>query len=138
MALHNFTTPRGEFYTETTRGGTVTYGIRWNPGFGPELSNKFNKAQEFVDTECLRLCEPLVPKDTSLLIQSGILCTQIGSGEVKYRTPYARRWYYMPAKFDQGSGSGRTAVGRGNYWFYRMAAEHRKEILKGAKKFMKK
>lgn len=137
MALHNYTTPKGEFYTERTQGGTVTYGIRWNPGFGPDISQRLNNAQEYIDYTCLRLCQDYVPKDTGTLINSGILNTQIGSGEVKYRTPYARRWYYMPANFDQGSGSGRTAVGRGNYWFYRMVAEHKKDILNGAKDFMK-
>lgn len=74
----------------------------------------------------------MVPKDNNTLIESGELNTQIGSGEVKYRTPYARRWYYMPANFQEGSGSGMETKGRGNYWFERMKEQYRKQILDGA------
>lgn len=83
------------------------------------------KVQQFIDTECLRLCEPKVPKDSNTLIASGNANTKIGSGQLEYRTPYARRWYYMPAHF-QG------APERGNYWFERMKQQYRKEILSGA------
>lgn len=108
--------------------------IRWNPGFGPDMTRRINGAQEFIDSECLRWCDPLVPKDTGILKQSGIMNTQIGSGELKYRTPYARRWYYMPAQFQEGSGRGMETIGRGNYWFERMKQQYKKQILAGAKK----
>ena len=85
------------------------------------------KVQKYIDSKVLEYCEPLVPKDTGALIASGKVHTQIGSGEVKYRTVYARRWYYMPAKFHQ-------APERGNYWFERMKQKHKKHILDGAKK----
>ena len=135
--IHEYHTPKGHFYEIKTEGGKVSYGIRWNPGFGPEITEKWNTAQEYVDTQVLRLCDPYIPKDTGVLKNSGILNTQIGSGEVKYRTPYARRWYYMPAKFDQGFGSGMNTTGRGNYWFHRMVREHKQHILEGAKKIMR-
>ena len=85
------------------------------------------RVQQFIDSECLKLCEPKVPKDTGALIQSGIIHTRIGSGEVRYSTPYARRWYYMPANFQE-------APERGNYWFDRMKSQYRDQILKGAQK----
>lgn len=69
----------------------------------------------------------MVPKDTGALKQSGITHTQIGTGQVKYRTVYARRWYYRPAHFDQ-------APMRGNYWFERMKQQYAEQILRGAKK----
>lgn len=85
-------------------------------------------AQQFIDSEVLRLCDPYVPFDTGALIDSGIIHTQIGSGKVRYRTPYARRWYYMPAEFNE-------APRRGNYWFERMKNEGGKEkILRGLRK----
>lgn len=59
------------------------------------------------------------------MIESGIQNTQIGSGEVVYNTPYARRWYYMPANFQE-------APQRGNYWFDRMKVEYGRAILEGA------
>ena len=85
------------------------------------------KVQQFIDSECLRLCEPKVPKRENILIESGHLNTVIGSGQIKYRTPYARRWYYMPAKFHE-------APERGNYWFERMKQQYKEKILSGAKK----
>lgn len=81
--------------------------------------------QQYVDSKVLEYCEPYVPKDTNALIESGIHNTQIGSGEVIYNTPYARRWYYMPAKFQE-------APQRGNYWFERMKNEYQQAILEGA------
>lgn len=129
-----FKTPKGEMHRIKTPDGEMQLEIRWNPRFGPELSDAFNNSQEYIDSKVLEYCAPYVPKDQNTLIQSGILCTQIGSGEVKYRTPYARRWYYMPARFQNGSGKGMGTVGRGNYWFERMKRERKKEILTGAKK----
>lgn len=85
------------------------------------------KVQQYIDSEVLRLDEPFVPKDTGELIQSGIKNTEIGSGEVKYNTPYARRWYYMPAHFQE-------APQRGNYWFERMKQQYKNQILQGAKR----
>lgn len=83
--------------------------------------------QKYIDSEVLRLCRPYVPMDAGTLISSGILATKLGSGEVKYNTPYARKWYYRPANF---SG----APMRGNHWFERMKNEGGKEtILQGVK-----
>ena len=91
-------------------------------GLGPG-----GKVQCFIDTQVLEQCEPKVPFDQGFLIESGINNTVIGSGEARYRTPYARRWYYMPADFQE-------APERGNYWFERMKKEGGKEkILAGAK-----
>lgn len=87
---------------------------------------KGGRVQQFVDSEVLRRCDPMVPHDTGALIGSGIRATTLGSGEVKYNTVYARRWYYCPANF-QG------APMRGNYWFERMKNSGGKEaILRGA------
>lgn len=71
------------------------------------------KIQKYIDSECLRRCAPYVPFDSGELVRSGIMNTEIGSGRLVYDTPYARRWYYMPANF-------RGAPMRGNYWFERM------------------
>lgn len=80
--------------------------------------------QVFVDSEVLRLCDPYIPFRTGMLRDSGILSTTIGSGEVIYNTPYARRQYY------ENKGSGK----RGKLWFERMKADHRDDILNGAAK----
>ena len=79
-------------------------------------------AQQTLDSEILRLCEPYVPKDLSTLIKSGVANTQIGSGKIIWSTPYARRWYYEPARF-QGAPT------RGNHWFERMWNEGGREMI---------
>lgn len=84
------------------------------------------KVQQFIDTECLRGCEPFMPKDTGALINSGTINTQIGSGLLRFRTVYGRKWYYMPAHF-QG------APQRGNYWFERFKQQKKQKVLNGAK-----
>ena len=90
--------------------------------------------QKYIDSQCLNLSREKVPKRENALIESGDIHTIIGSGLVRYRTPYARRWYYMPAKFNEGRGNGLQAVGRGNYWFERMKRENKEKILKGAQR----
>ncbi len=82
-------------------------------------------AQKYVDSEVLRRCVPYVPFETGELLRSGIRETRIGSGKVIYRTPYARRHYYRPAKFF-------GAPKRGNHWFERMKQNGGKAaILRG-------
>lgn len=93
---------------------------------------KSGAIQRYIDSEVLRRCEPYVPRDTGELIRSGVRNTEVGSGKVVYNTPYARRWYYEPAKF-QG------APKRGNYWFDRMCNEGGREaILRGCVAIAKK
>lgn len=114
-------------------GETFTFTLKTVHMDAPEIIkkrgiDKGGRVQKFIDNEVLKLCEPYVPKDYGEIIRSGKRETVIGSGEVKYRTPYARRWYYIEAKF-QG------APDRGTYWFERMKNKGGKEkILKGARK----
>lgn len=93
---------------------------------------KGGEIQQFIDGEVLRKCEPYVPRDSGELIRSGIRATAIGSGQVVYNTPYARRWYYEAARF-------KGAPRRGNYWFDRMVNEGGgEEILRGCVAIAKK
>lgn len=87
------------------------------------------KVQQFIDTECLRLSAEFAPFDQHILIESGNIHTKIGSGHLEYRTPYARRWYYMPANFSKDHNPK-----AGNYWFERMKQQYIEKIRAGAKK----
>lgn len=89
---------------------------------------KFGKVQKFIDSECLKLCDPKTPKDESILIKSGKINTELGSGWIIYKTPYARRLYYHPEYDFSGSPE------RGAYWFDRMKLQYKEQILKGATK----
>lgn len=81
----------------------------------------------YIDSECIRLMEPYTPlKDKDLILSA--VETAVGSRVIKQggpSAPYARRWYYTPAKFN-------GAPKRGNRWFQRMLDEGgRKEIMAG-------
>ena len=90
------------------------------------------RVQKFIDTECLRLSSEFAPFDQHTLIESGQENTQIGSGEIKYRTPYARRLYYHP-EYDFSTEKNPKA---GGYWFERMKQQYKERILAGARKIV--
>ena len=106
-------TPRGRIYINEN-GKAV---LEWNPAMAAKLTRKLTTAQEIVDSEVLRGCEPYVPMQTGMLKKSGILGTEIGSGFVKWIAPYARYQYYSPRQ--PGSETGEL---RGPYWFKRWYA----------------
>lgn len=111
-------TPRGSITSVNTKGGKIVVRLKWNSGFAPEKEACFNRAQAFVDSECLRRMNPLAPRRTGMLIKSGTLGTVIGSGEIEYLAPYARKQYYKHKTKAK--------------WFERMKASHKEPILKGA------
>jgi len=119
---------------ETPRGAIIvspdgtTAKLVWNTTFG-RWQKQYSAAQKFVDSEVLRLCEPYIPLRTSMLIKSGILGTEIGSGLVQWIAPYARAQYYSARK--PGSTTGPL---RGPHWFQRMKAAHGKTIIAGARR----
>ena len=121
-------TPRGSVFTVKTKDGTVKSQLVWDKGFGQRKTRHMMTAQEFVDSEVLRRSDSYTPKRTGALIRSGILGTTIGSGEVRYVAPYARRLYYNPQDHFYG------APKRGAKWFERMKIDHKDAILRGAGK----
>lgn len=116
-------TPKGKIYTIKSKNGVVTSKLEWAPGFGPKKGRQFEKAQEFIDSECIRCMNPLTPRLTGVMIKSATLGTVIGSGQIEYLTPYARRQYYEHKTKKK--------------WFETMKAGHKDSILKGAAKFVK-
>ncbi len=94
--------------------------------------------QTYIDSEVLRLCDPRAPLDRGPLKNSGPQQTDIGSGQVVYQTPYARRHYYNQPLTDSlgrryGPATFQGAPMRGSHWFERMKDEGGREaILNGA------
>lgn len=113
-------TPRGAIFVVNNASARLV----WNKNFKPVWQRRYSAAQKFVDSEVLRLSEPFVPLLTSVLIKSGILGTDIGSGLVQWIAPYARKQYYSKRK----PGS-RTGPLRGPQWFHRMKPVHARKIL---------
>ncbi|MDU0893672.1 MAG: hypothetical protein E7A85_00190 [Anaerococcus sp.] len=83
------------------------------------------KVQRYIDSECIRLMDPLTPFDRGTLKGAATTGTNIGSGRIVQQTPYAKRWYYEPANFN-------GAPTRGNKWFERMKNSNKATILQGA------
>lgn len=97
--------------------------------------------QKYVDSETLRLSDPYTPMQDHMLINSGALGTDIGSGQVIWNSPYARYLYYgklmvgrAPKTLTEKDLTFHGAPKRGAFWFERMKADHKPEILKGAAK----
>lgn len=120
-------TPRGQMYQTRSANGTVRVHLEWASGFGEERSRAFASAQDLIDSECLRYMNPLTPRRTGFLIKSAQLGTVIGSGQIEYLTPYARRQYYE----NKGSNGN-----RGKLWFERMKTSKGEVIRKGAAKII--
>jgi len=59
-----------------------------------EINADVKRAQAPLDAAVLQDSNFFVPIKTGTLQKSGIINTRIGSGEVTWRTPYARRLYY--------------------------------------------
>lgn len=119
-------TPRGTVFHDESGNAAI---LEWNTDFAPKWNQRYSKAQKFVDSEVLRLCEPLTPLLTSMLIKSGTLGTEIGSGLVRWIAPYARYQYYLNRKSESETGPE-----RGSYWFQRMKEMHGRKILAGARR----
>lgn len=117
-------TPRGRVMSFRTKAGEFKSRLVWNEGFAPKKRKDFTKAQEFVDSECLRHMNPLTPRSSGVMIKSATLGTVVGSGKIEYLAPYARRQYY------ENRGKGK----RGRLWFEKMKAQHKDTIMKGAGK----
>lgn len=116
------TSPRGTIIHVKHENGTVTARLTWAPGFKPDKEAKFSNAQQFVDSECLRYMNRLTPRLTGTLIKSGSLGTVIGSGEIEYLAPYARRQYYEHKSRSR--------------WFETMKSAHKEAIIKGAERIV--
>ncbi len=105
-------------------------GITFNPNFADNAEKNFERAQQYVDSEVLRLSDPYVPMLTGTLKKSGTLGTVIGSGVVEYTAPYAKEQYYNNAgrgKEGLNAANGNKGL-RGREWFERMKADHLDEI----------
>jgi hypothetical protein len=115
-------TPRGSI----VRTGSGLARLEWNQGFGETKQKQFMKAQEIIDSECLRYMNPLTPMRTGTMLKSATLGTVIGSGEIIYLAPYARRQYY------NNRGGSPAHPQAKSYWFETMKNANRETILRAA------
>lgn len=126
----------------------------WNKSLSAEMNAKMQKAQKFVDSECIRLMKPYTPFMNGILEKSATIGTVIGSGEIHQIAPYARYQYYGMLMVSSVTGSAFARDGEskvltdtplqyntvhhpqaGKMWFERMKADHKKDILAGAAQY---
>lgn len=74
--------------------------------------------QRVMSTESLRLCAPLIPRNTGALIASG----KVTEDGIVYTASYARDQYNTKTSRPYDGN-------RGGKWFERMKTEHKEEIL---------
>ena len=113
----------------------------------------YGPVQKFIDQECIRLMAPYTPFRSGTLERTATLGTKIGSGEINQIAPYARYQYYGKLMVSSITGSAWARMGEkkvltdkdleyskaahpkaGKMWFERMKADHKEEILEGARK----
>lgn len=102
--------------------------LNWNVNFATIWNERLRAKQKFIDSEVIRLMDPLTPKQTGNLINSAKMGTDIGSGTINQIAPYAHYQYYRTSE------SRSYDPNRGAKWFERMKTAHKKDILEGAKK----
>lgn len=122
-------TPRGRIIVTKSGKAQLRFKLEWRNDFRAKWQGRYSSAQMYVDSEVLRLSERFTPLRTGMLIKSGTLGTDIGSGEVTWIAPYSRAQYYSTRK----PGS-QTGPDRGPFWFERMKAIHRDRIIAGARR----
>lgn len=127
-------------YSVTHVNGKAT--LTWNKNFKAVHEERYITAQEFIDSEVLRDCEPYVPFRTGVLIFTGQTGTKIGSGTVSWIAPYAHYQYmgilYVPSPFGGPNiktnrklkyhGGGK----RGARWFDRSKEVNKEKWIRGA------
>lgn len=116
--------------------------------------NQMGRVQMFIDSEVIRLMKPYTPSLTGVMSQDAVIQgTVIGSGKIRYNSPYARFQYYGKVMIYEPTGSTWAPRGgikietdkelqynaskhpnAGKLWFERMKADKKEQILAGAKK----
>jgi hypothetical protein len=110
--------------------GKITAKITFSPAATKARLKAANKmAQRYLDNEVLKDSTPYVPRLTGALERSGISGTVIGSGEIVYNSPYARKQYYGYFNHSKQSHPKATRM-----WFEVAKGINKNKWIAGAKK----
>lgn len=91
------------------------------------------RIQKRWDDIVLNGMEPYVPILTGILRDSAKINTVLGSGEITYRTPYARKQYYA----GRDPGTSETGDLRGNRWAERASNDLKENWANELQRFMR-
>lgn len=123
----------------------------WNNTFGKDSAMKFDTAQKFIDSECIRKMVRYTPAKNLILSKAAVLGTKIGSGRIVVTSPYGRYQYYGKLMVSSITGSAYARKGEKKVltnkdlqystvrhpqaqrlWFEVMKKQHGQAILRGA------
>lgn len=109
--------------------------VKWYNFHGTvaRLEGDVGRAQKWLDNEVLKDCQPFVPMRSGNLMDSGVAGTTLGSGEVVYNAPYARRMYYG-TNFNFSKLKHPQACAQ---WFEKAKALHKEDWRQGVQKIVK-
>jgi len=102
-------------------------GVEMAPDFKVRSEKNFRKAQNYVDSECLKYLPDYTPIAMKRFKNRGKMSKAHKverPGVIINTEPKARREYYVNKGFS----------GQGKLWLERMKADHKEDILKGLKK----
>ncbi len=148
--------PKSKKISAVIKQQKIQVNLAWKQTFGKDQTARFDNAQKFVDSECIRLMVKYTPARNNILYKTATLGTKIGSGHIYYNSPYARYLYYgeiygpnFPI-YEQGklvsfySPPQKHPTGRKmqydkerhpqaqKLWFEVMKTNHKEQILRGA------
>lgn len=125
--------------------------LAWKNTFGRDSTMKFDTAQKFIDSECIRKMVRYTPARNLILSKAAVLGTKVGSGKIVYNSPYARYQYYGKLMVSSITGSAWAKQGEKKIltnkdlqystsrhpqaqrlWFEVMKKQHGAAILRGA------
>lgn len=136
---------------KTVYNGEFGAALKWDSSFGKNKTETFSLVQQYVDQQCIQLMRQYTPSRNNILVKSVTLGTVIGSGEIRYASPYARYQYYGKLMVSSITGSAFAARGESKVltekdlvynkarhplaqrlWFETMKHNHKEQILRGA------
>lgn len=95
----------------------------FNPG--PRIAHAVSLSQVVVDNQVIKDSNFYAPQDQLFLQRSALLVSDIGNGQVKWNTPYARRLYYNP-QFNFSTDKNPNARG---LWFEAAKSAHKDQWI---------
>lgn len=123
--------PKGTVSQIKTKIGKIKAVLEWDPNYASRMSNALQQVQVELDNEIIKLLSPYVPLRTGVLEKSGLIATDVGSGEIIHATPYAEVQYY------ETSDTREYNPLRGGHWGDRMKADKLPQIENFVRKRVK-
>lgn len=110
--------------------------FKWNRGALSKRDKQFEKAQNYVDEECLKDMKEFVPVADSKWDNAGVMrdSAEIKKpGEIVYRSYFAEKQYY--SAYDHSDSGNPNAT---RLWFETMKRKYAENIRRGVEKIFRR